>query len=169
MLSWCPCFNSHRYRSYLETVVNSVYDWRATAFSVVPYIRKRLWISRDMIRHFFGPETTSDDEVEAIARNKDEMINRFLAYNNKVQQEIDPSRLLVYNIKDGWGPLCAFLGVPVPTIPFPHSNDNIAFKQRISRLRTTMVAATSLLAVGSFFLVSNIIPWTFANVPMLSA
>ncbi|WP_344588545.1 sulfotransferase [Actinomadura vinacea] len=28
-------------------------------------------------------------------------------------------RLLVLEVKDGWAPLCAFLGLPVPDEPFP--------------------------------------------------
>ena len=31
-------------------------------------------------------------------------------------------RLLVYNIKDGWEPLCEFLGKPIPAVPIPHDN-----------------------------------------------
>ena len=30
--------------------------------------------------------------------------------------------LLVYEPGMGWGPLCAFLGVPVPESPYPHLN-----------------------------------------------
>ena len=29
---------------------------------------------------------------------------------------------LVFNVKDGWGPLCEFLGKPVPDADFPHVN-----------------------------------------------
>ena len=28
----------------------------------------------------------------------------------------------MYNVKDGWDPLCKFLDVPIPNIPFPHKN-----------------------------------------------
>ena len=31
-------------------------------------------------------------------------------------------KFLVYNVKEGWGPLCAFLGEEVPDTPFPHKN-----------------------------------------------
>ncbi|TAK51541.1 MAG: sulfotransferase family protein [Gammaproteobacteria bacterium] len=34
----------------------------------------------------------------------------------------EPERLLVYDVKEGWEPLCRFLGVPVPMAEFPHSN-----------------------------------------------
>ena len=38
-----------------------------------------------------------------------------------------PERLLVYEVKEGWEPLCRFLGVPVPQTPFPHVNDAETF------------------------------------------
>lgn len=33
-----------------------------------------------------------------------------------------PNDLLVMSIKDGWEPLCEFLNIPIPSIPFPKSN-----------------------------------------------
>ncbi|MEV0183343.1 sulfotransferase family protein [Streptomyces sp. NPDC050625] len=53
-----------------------------------------------------------------------------------VKQELDPARLLVFEVGQGWEPLCAFLGVPVPDEPFPRSNDRAAFAEQIARLRT---------------------------------
>src|SRR5947199_317711 len=40
-----------------------------------------------------------------------EVFNR---HNEAVKQAVAPDRLLVYEVKEGWGPLCSFLGVPVP-------------------------------------------------------
>jgi hypothetical protein len=34
--------------------------------------------------------------------------------------------LLVFNVKEGWEPLCQFLGKEVPTEPFPHVKVNNA-------------------------------------------
>lgn len=34
---------------------------------------------------------------------------------------------LEYNVKQGWGPLCAFLGVEVPECEFPRLNDKMEF------------------------------------------
>ena len=48
------------------------------------------------------------------------------------QGTIPADRLLVYQVKDGWGPLCDFLGVPVPDEPFPRTNDRGEFWDRIS-------------------------------------
>jgi hypothetical protein len=36
---------------------------------------------------------------------------------------ISASRLLMFDVKDGWLPLCGFLGVATPDSPFPRTND----------------------------------------------
>jgi hypothetical protein len=60
----------------------------------------------------------------------------FEAHNAAVKREIDPARLLVFEVGQGWEPLCGFLGVPVPDAPFPRSNDRAAFAEQIARRRT---------------------------------
>ena len=37
-----------------------------------------------------------------------------------------PERLFYFDVKDGWEPLCKILNVPVPDVPFPHTNDSKA-------------------------------------------
>ena len=51
-------------------------------------------------------------------------IDKFNKYNVEVQRSVPVERLLVIDVKQGWGPLCAFLDVPVPDTPFPHLNDH---------------------------------------------
>lgn len=50
------------------------------------------------------------------------MASWYRSYNQEVIDTIAPERLLVFHPKDGWEPLCAFLGVPVPAEPFPRVN-----------------------------------------------
>lgn len=45
-----------------------------------------------------------------------------------MQSYVSRDRLLVYEVKQGWEPLCDFLGVDVPEKPFPRLNDSEAFK-----------------------------------------
>jgi hypothetical protein len=39
---------------------------------------------------------------------------------------------LDFDIRDGWEPLCNFLGKPVPDVEFPKVNDSEAFKELVS-------------------------------------
>ncbi len=60
----------------------------------------------------------------------DHCIAAFQRHNAEVIASIPPERLLVYDIAEGWGPLCAFLGKPVPDRPFPLSNTSEEFVNR---------------------------------------
>jgi hypothetical protein len=54
-------------------------------------------------------------------------ISVFNAHNDEVRETVDPARLLVFDVREGWGPLCAFLGVPVPSVSFPRLNSSKQF------------------------------------------
>ena len=45
----------------------------------------------------------------------------------RVQDTVPCDRLLIFNVKQGWKPLCDFLGVPVPDVPFPRTNSGRMF------------------------------------------
>ena len=47
---------------------------------------------------------------------------RYRIHNHRVKSIVPADKLLVYNVKQGWKPLCDFLGCEVPTVPFPHEN-----------------------------------------------
>lgn len=57
----------------------------------------------------------------------------FNDWNALVKRTVSADKLLVFEVKDGWGPLCRFLGVPVPGIPFPKSNDSENFDKNIAK------------------------------------
>ena len=62
---------------------------------------------------------------------REEMLD---AYNNHVEAvkaELPPGRLLVFDVREGWEPLCTFLGKDVPEEPFPRSNNRADFWDRL--------------------------------------
>lgn len=59
--------------------------------------------------------------------NRDGLIEAFSAHNEAVKSTIPAGQLLVFEVKDGWGPLCEFLGAPVPSDPFPRTNSRAEF------------------------------------------
>jgi len=62
--------------------------------------------------------------------DKASLIDAFVAHNEAVKATIPPERLLVFDVREGWDPLCAFLGVPVPDNAFPRTNDRVEFWER---------------------------------------
>ncbi len=72
------------------------------------------------------------------------MTERFERWNEEVQRTVPPEKLLVYTVAEGWEPLCKFLNVPVPEVPFPRSNDSDSFKRRtkLGNLSKVMLGST---------------------------
>lgn len=50
------------------------------------------------------------------------MVEAFHRHSAEVKQAIAADRLLVFEVSQGWEPLCRFLGLAVPTTPFPRVN-----------------------------------------------
>ena len=42
---------------------------------------------------------------------------------SQVKSIVPKDQLLVFDVKEGWEPLCKFLDLPIPDIPFPNIND----------------------------------------------
>lgn len=57
-------------------------------------------------------------------------------------QVVPADKLLVFEVSQGWGPLCNFLGKPVPPQPFPHINDREEWRQRLQHMRRLNAALT---------------------------
>ncbi|CAF1205807.1 unnamed protein product [Didymodactylos carnosus] len=56
-------------------------------------------------------------------KDKQYAIELFQQHNARVQRVVPRERLLVYDVKQGWAPLCKFLNVPIPSEEFPFVND----------------------------------------------
>ena len=57
----------------------------------------------------------------------------FSDHDAAVKAAIPARQLLVYEVKDGWAPLCAFLGVPEVSMPFPRTNARVEFWDLVSK------------------------------------
>jgi sulfotransferase family protein len=62
------------------------------------------------------------DTLENRMGDRDFMVSYFNRREDEIRAAIPADRLLVYEVKDGWGPLCDFLGLQVPDEPFPRIN-----------------------------------------------
>jgi len=92
------------------------------------------------------------DKQHAIA-----VFNQHIA---EVKKYVPAEQLLIYNVKEGWQPLCACLGVEVPQDkPFPHLNDRASFMARtegrqrsLATIARGALITASVIAVLSFIL-----------------
>jgi hypothetical protein len=63
--------------------------------------------------------------------DKDAMLAAYERHNAEVRAEVPAERLIDWTPSDGWGPICAGLGVPVPADPFPVTNTTAEFREMI--------------------------------------
>jgi len=66
---------------------------------------------------------------------KDHVIEVYKAHNDAVKRAFG-NQLLVYDVKQGWEPLCKYLGVKVPAAEFPRTNTTEDFLARIAPMAT---------------------------------
>jgi hypothetical protein len=66
--------------------------------------------------------------LKSVAERKPERaVELFKAHTEQVVEAIPADRLLIYDVSAGWGPLCEFLGVPVPAEPFPLMSTRVQY------------------------------------------
>ncbi|KAG2427587.1 hypothetical protein HXX76_012241 [Chlamydomonas incerta] len=80
-------------------------------------------------------------------KDKEHVRKIYEAHLAEVKRVVPPGQLLIFNPKDGWGPLCAFLGKQPPADgqPFPYVNETPEFKERmqgLEKLKAVMEMAT---------------------------
>jgi hypothetical protein len=87
-------------------------------------------------------------------REREYALRIFSEHNQTVQATIPADRLLVFDVKQGWAPLCQFLGLPVPANePFPHLSDTSSAEKeirelyRVGALRAGAIAAGAILGL----------------------
>lgn len=72
------------------------------------------------------------DLFENRMHDREKVISVYEQHNAEVQRVIPPERLLVYDVAEGWDPLCRFLGLPVPDGPLPNVNSREEFAARLA-------------------------------------
>mmetsp|Transcript_17068 Transcript_17068/g.24027 ORF Transcript_17068/g.24027 Transcript_17068/m.24027 type:complete len:340 (+) Transcript_17068:78-1097(+) len=93
---------------FIEIVEAAPFRWLETVSELLPSLEAE-----------YKSETTGGDPKSYLDRNV--LRNNYVKYVQKVQDAIPSERLLTFNVKDGWGPLCEYLEIPEPEgIPFPH-------------------------------------------------
>merc|ERR1711974_390599 len=56
---------------------------------------------------------------DVIEKGEEESVQFFNDWVAEVKKNVPENRILLFQAKDGWQPLCKFLGVPVPDVPYP--------------------------------------------------
>ena len=87
--------------------------------------------------------------LEDQLNNEDFMVSFYNQHCDAVKEAIPEDRLLVYEVKEGWGPLCEFLDAPIPNEPFPHVNSRDEFRQMLDAMRASQTGQNTDQSVGT--------------------
>lgn len=118
--------------------------------------RGTLWVIDQVLPWWFpkGMRQMHEDVIWQ-GRFRGEFLDRakaiavYDAHLEEVRRTVPADRLLVFNVTEGWQPLCAFLGKPVPQHePFPHHNDRAFFRRVILTLRLVTWLVPAMLLAG---------------------
>jgi Sulfotransferase domain len=81
---------------------------------------------------YFGPDWRFGADLA-----EDVALAAYHRHEAAVRAGVPADRLLVFDVRQGWEPLCAFLGAPVPVDePFPRLNDTQWMREAVERMKS---------------------------------
>lgn len=83
--------------------------------------------ARQILRVLKGAGVLWEKDFDGRFEDKAHAIAHYEQHVAEVKAGLPRKRLLVYSVKEGWAPLCDFLGVEAPDEPFPRANDRASF------------------------------------------
>jgi hypothetical protein len=106
---------------WFESIHNTIYPVSTIATKSEDPFQKR-WGS-------WGNQLIWEDTFDGRIQDKEHAIRVFNANSEAVKEAIPEDRLLVFDVAEGWEPLCKFLDCQIPDEPFPHVNTTEDFGQ----------------------------------------
>jgi hypothetical protein len=104
-------------QSWAESFGSTIYQLISEADKAPAHLQEWVAMATEAVRQTGIPTGADQAALEAA----------FTAHTAAVKEAIPADQLLVYEVKEGWAPLCSFLGVPVRSDPFPRTNDRSGF------------------------------------------
>jgi hypothetical protein len=135
---------------WYESLRSTIYQLRKVTTGPLP-VRAAFALAGMFVPGVTGTTRLADhlvweDTFDGRFEDKAYAMEVFERNNEAVRRRVPPERLLVFDVRGGWGPLCDFLGVEVPDKPFPHLNETRKMRRRLMGL-VALAAAVPALAV----------------------
>ncbi len=103
------------YQSAKNTIFLTMADWEANEN---PETRDRMKMAQKIVL---------DGVFSGKHDNKDHCIGVFNKHINKISNVVPKDKLLIFDVSEGWVPLCGFLNVEIPYEAFPDTNSRASF------------------------------------------
>merc|ERR550519_1732815 len=105
---------------HLMTTVNK---WPCTWFTSLIGLRESMSLANDLSEPVPQCSTLGLGMFGAVRAGQETAVKFWTEHVEEVKLHVPQDKLLVWEVKEGWGPLCKFLEVPEPSVPFPRVND----------------------------------------------
>ena len=101
-----------------------------------------------MTRIVFETDREDSDDYKRFWKDEKLLAKNYEGYNSKVvefcrEKSID---FIVFNMKEGWEPLCKFLDKPIPEIEFPREMDIFQTRTMLNLLKFGDVSCIIILS-----------------------
>ncbi|KAK4499143.1 hypothetical protein PRZ48_009655 [Zasmidium cellare] len=137
-------------KSFLKVVKTAQPTLAGFIFFWVPSMRYLPRLAKSLTHLFY-------ERFGVIVKDAESAIAIWDRHHAWLEEVVPREKLVYYNVKDGWEPLCRALSVPVPDVPFPRLNDSKALDDHFKNVAVTgmmrwaMVLA-AVVGVGSILL-----------------
>jgi len=112
--------------------VRSPQSWVASFSETIQKLLQAQGEAPPPMREWLKMSTRAIEKVGVTANATPEQLARaFEAHTAEVKAVIPAKQLLIFEAKQGWAPLCEFLGTPVPTTDFPRTNNREEFWEKV--------------------------------------
>jgi len=129
---WWNSFDKFFSKTVMETDTWG-FNSRSIYFNLInmgmmgPAMKRMTKLDKILMSKFYDPilyrkSYSTKECLQDIAISKQNVCKRYEDHNEIVKKTIPEENLLVWNLKDGWEPLCTFLDVPIPDVPLPKEN-----------------------------------------------
>lgn len=127
-------------QSWHKSALATIYGTKPQGFAAKLKALLKLVTNRGFRRAFpvfqFADKVIWEGQFGGRFEDRDHAIAVYEAHICEVKAHVPSSQLLVYDVAQGWEPLCDFLGVAIPDTPFPSSNSKEEFTRRVTQLMT---------------------------------
>eukprot|EP01098_Paradermamoeba_levis_P005532 TRINITY_DN2329_c0_g1_i1.p1 TRINITY_DN2329_c0_g1~~TRINITY_DN2329_c0_g1_i1.p1 ORF type:complete len:182 (-),score=49.85 TRINITY_DN2329_c0_g1_i1:152-697(-) len=133
--------------SWYESCINTIYRvgkfkiWKVIGL-VSPWTGRFINMAENLIWNQY---------FEGKFEDKKFAVEKFNKHVEEVKRVVPKDKLLVFEVKEGWEPLCKFLGKEIPKKPFPRVNDTAEFQKRILVMQIVSAAPFVILVLSILF------------------
>ncbi|KAF2171682.1 hypothetical protein M409DRAFT_17919 [Zasmidium cellare ATCC 36951] len=128
-------------KSFLMIVKTAQPTLAGFIFFWVPSMRYLPRLSKALTHIFY-------ERFGVVVRDTETAITVYDGHHAWLQEIVPKEKLVYYNVKDGWEPLCRALDVPVPDVPFPRLNDSKDLEDHFKKVAMTGLMRWAMVLAG---------------------